>query len=95
MRKLDSSFNPTSMEKKMVIETNNEGKEVAKQVHFVFLTGSDYHQVPESIDEALYGPEKDKCWTVLAASDIMNFVSWKCWKKVPGKKVPWKTQSLI
>jgi hypothetical protein len=36
-RNLDYSFNPTLMEKPMVIETDNKGKEEAKQVHFVFL----------------------------------------------------------
>jgi hypothetical protein len=42
MRKLHSSFNPTSMEKQAVIETDDEGKEVAKEMHFVFLAGSNH-----------------------------------------------------
>ncbi len=84
MRKLDSSFNPTTMERQTIIETDDEGEEVTKEVHFVFLAGSD-HRVPETIGQALYGKEKEK-WTVSAASEIMNFISRKCWKKVPRKK---------
>jgi hypothetical protein len=52
MRKLDSSFNPTSMERQTIIETDDEGEEVTKEVHFVFLAGSD-DQVPETMDQAL------------------------------------------
>jgi hypothetical protein len=84
MRKLNSSFNPTTMDRQTVIETDKEGAEVAKEVHFVFLAGSD-HKVPENIEQALYGPESEK-WTNSAASEIMNFISRKCWKKVPRKK---------
>jgi hypothetical protein len=79
MRKLDSSFNPTSMEKQMVVETDNKGKEVAKQGHFIFLARSD-HRVLEMIDQALYGPEKDKC-TVSVASEIMNFIAGNAGRK--------------
>jgi hypothetical protein len=84
MQKLDSSFNPTTMDRQTVIETNEEGTEVEKEVHFVFLAGSD-HKVPETIKQALYGPEREK-WINSAASEIMNFISRKCWKKVPRKK---------
>jgi predicted transcriptional regulator len=59
MRKLDSTFNPTSMERQNIIETDEDGTEVTKQVHFVFLAGSE-HRAPETINEALDGPEKDK-----------------------------------
>jgi hypothetical protein len=79
MRKLDSSFNPTSMEKQNIIKTDDDGTEVTKQVHFVFSAGSK-HRAPEMIDQALDGPEKDK-WTISAANEIMNFISQKCWKK--------------
>jgi hypothetical protein len=84
LRKLDSSSNPTSMDKQTVIEMDVEGEEVAKEVHFVFLAQSD-HEVPETINQALYGPDKAK-WMESAASKIMNFISRKCWKKVPQKK---------
>jgi hypothetical protein len=72
------------MERQTIIKTDDEGEEVTKEVHFVFLAGSD-HPVPETIDQALYGRKKEKL-KVLAASEIMNFISRKCWKKVPRKK---------
>lgn len=84
LRKLDSSFNPTGMERQLIIETDEEGNETNKEVHFVFLVGSE-QGAPETIQEAIYGPEKEK-WTESAAAEIMNFISRKCWKKVPRRK---------
>jgi hypothetical protein len=84
MRKLDSSFNPTLMEKQNIIERDDDGKEVTKQVHFLLSAGSE-HRAPEMMDQALDGPKKDK-WTILAANEIVNFISQKCWKKVLRKK---------
>jgi hypothetical protein len=84
LKKLDSSFIPTGMERQLIIETDEEGNETDKEVHFVFLVGSE-HGAPKTIQDAIYGPEREK-WTELAATEIMNFISQKCWKKVPRRK---------
>jgi hypothetical protein len=84
LRKLDTSFNPTGMERQNIIETDEDGKETEREVHFVFLVGQQ-HGCPESIKEALSGPEKEK-WTTSAGDEVMNFIKRKCWKKVSRKK---------
>ena len=63
------------------MDTDENGEEIDIEVHFVFLVGSEYG-APKTIDEALTGPEKIK-WTSSATEEIMNFISGKCWKKVP------------
>jgi hypothetical protein len=37
--------------------------------------------MPKNVKEAQYSPEKDK-WVPPVASKIMNFIQWKCWKRV-------------
>jgi hypothetical protein len=85
MKKLNSSFIPTLVERQLVFDTDEEGKEAEKHVHFIFLTQSNHTRTPERIGEPLYGPEKSK-WTELAAVAVINFISRKCWKKVQRKK---------
>jgi hypothetical protein len=86
MKKLGSSFNPAllSIERQTVIDIDKEGRVVEKEVHFVFSAGIE-HKVPETINKSLFGNEKEK-WKELAATEIMNFISRKCWKKAPRKK---------
>jgi hypothetical protein len=50
------------MERQNIIETDADKKETEREVHFVFLVGQQ-HGCPESIKEALYGPEREK-WTI-------------------------------
>jgi hypothetical protein len=86
MRRLESSFNPGTMARQLILDTDDEGKESEKEVHFLFSMATDDDiETPDTIEQAIYGPEKDK-WTPSAAGEIMNFISRKCWKKVPRKK---------
>jgi hypothetical protein len=50
-------------------------------------------EAPKDGNEAMYGPQS-KDWIPSMASEIMNFLSQKCWKKVP-RSIPRKTDHTI
>ena len=85
LRRLDASFNPTTttIATQDVIEKNNE----ETQVHFVFNAEMMIdHDEPKTFNEAMNRNDKEK-WAQSAASEVMNFIKRKCWKKV-SREIP-------
>ena len=90
LRNLDDEWNPVmrdTMSRATVIEPDETGEDIAKEVHFVFnveLHNDD--DMPEDYKSAMQGDERDK-WEPSMASEIMNFVKRKSWKPVNKSKV--------
>jgi hypothetical protein len=78
LRKLDTSWNPRenqSMDKATVIETNADGQETAKEVHFVFNTEliSKEDGDPKYFWSAVEGPQKELLYKA-SGMEAMNFI---------------------
>ena len=75
-----------SMSRATVIEDDETGEDIAKEVHFVFnveLHNDD--DMPEDYKLVMQSEEKDM-WEPSMAAEIMNFIKRKSWKPVPRSK---------
>ena len=57
-----------------------------KEIYFVFNTElQNDDETPKTLQEAIDGPEGEE-WKLATASEIMNFIKRKEWKKVPQSR---------
>jgi hypothetical protein len=87
MQRLDTLYNPLNRETVNHQSTtfiNDEGDEEEVTVNFVYeqaIYADTDEEAPKNIKEVLYGPEKAQ-WVPSMASEIMNSIKRKCWKRV-------------
>ena len=95
MKKLDTNFNPLARETidKVGIE-HNRGL-ISNQVHFLFRTAlSSDPCEPKTVQEAFNGTDATK-WRKALASEFMNFIKRKSWKKVKREMVRKQNRKLV
>ncbi len=99
MRRLTAYYNPTArdtLNEQLVTYRNQDGTEEERIVNFcfnaVYLSAQDFN-TPTTLQEALNGDDRE-IWLPSVASELMNFIKRKCWKKVP-RTLPNKLQRKI
>jgi hypothetical protein len=88
MRRLNTYYNPMTrdtMNQQPTVHRNEDGSEEERTVNFcfaaVYMSAQDF-DTPMTVQEALHGNDRE-IWTPSVASELMNFIKRKCWKKVP------------
>ena len=101
MKKLDINWNPgtdkPSMNKATIIETDQDGKESEKEVHFVFNTElmTEYGE-PKTFQEAIERPEPEgEFWLHASGAEAMNFIKRKSWRKKLRSEVKDEGRKII
>ena len=98
MKNMDTCWNPLpkpGMERPNMIESDDEGEETAKDVHFVFNTElMTEHGDPKSFLEASKGPDAEK-WMQASGNEAMNFIKRGSWRKKLRSEVKEEGRKLL
>lgn len=98
LRKLDTWKNPISKasnDKPTVLDTDSDGNEITKEVHFVFNTMlMTEHGDPTTFRKAIEGPDGDQ-WLHASGNEVMNFIKRGSWRKKLRSEVQEEGRKII
>jgi hypothetical protein len=96
LKKLESNLSEKpSMDRAIVIDTDDDGNETSKTVHFVFNTElMTEHGDPKTFWEAMEGPHADLWWDA-SGKEAMNFIKRGSWRKKLRSEVVKEKRKII